>query len=349
MREPIVIGGQEVAAGTSRSIELPIARRYTANRVFVPVHVVHGKQEGPRLLVCAAVHGDEINGVEIVRRVLASPGIGRIRGSLIAVPIVNVYGFVAQTRYLPDRRDLNRSFPGSARGSLASRLAHTVMTELASNVTHAIDLHTGALHRDNLPQIRATLDDGETVEMARAFGVPVILHAALRDGSLREALKERGVVSLVYEAGEALRFDELSIRAGVRGVRGVMRSLGMLPSKNRTPKPEREPVMSRASQWVRAPESGIVRTSLRLGQEVHKDDVIALISDPLGHEETKVVAPEDGIVIGRINLPLVNEGDALFHIALFKRPSTVATRVEAFQDSLEPEDHVPGADPEPDD
>ncbi|MBW2374167.1 MAG: succinylglutamate desuccinylase/aspartoacylase family protein, partial [Deltaproteobacteria bacterium] len=189
MADDLVVAGTCVAPGTRASLQIPVARRYTANEVFLPAHVINGKRPGPRLFVSGAVHGDEINGTEIIRRLLKLPALENLSGALIAIPIVNVYGFAAQKRYLPDRRDLNRSFPGSSSGSLAARLAHIFMAEVVAKSTHGIDLHTGALHRSNLPQIRACLDDPETLRLARAFGAPVIMDSALRDGSLREAVR----------------------------------------------------------------------------------------------------------------------------------------------------------------
>ncbi len=336
MREPIEIGGVSVAAGTRRSIELPVPGGYTSTSLTVPVHVIHGRRDGAHLLVCAAIHGDEINGVEIVRRLLTSRQMKSLRGTLIAVPVVNVHGFVTQSRYLPDRRDLNRSFPGTARGSQAGRLAHVFMKELVGHATHVIDLHTGAIHRQNLPQIRACLDEPGAVDMARAFGAPVVLHSELRDGSLRGSLRDHDIPGLVYEAGEALRFDEVSIRAGFQGVLSVMRMLEMLKPSKREHR-VRSPLLARGSHWLRAPSSGILRTSVKLGDSVEEDAVVGIVSDPLGENAEKIIATQAGVVIGCTNLPLVNEGDAVFHVALFREPEAVADRVEAFQDALDSE------------
>jgi len=299
----------------------------------MPVHVIRGKKSGPRLLVCAALHGDEINGVEIIRRLVTHPALAQIRGDLIAIPIVNVYGFIHQTRYLPDRRDLNRSFPGSEKGSMAGRLAYLFLNEIVAKCTHGIDLHTAAIHRDNLPQIRACLDDPATSQIANAFPVPVLLDAALRPGTIREAAGKLGVPWLVYEAGEALRFDELSIRAGVRGIIQVMREIGMLP-KRKTTKPY-VPQVAKNSYWVRASQSGIYRSIMPMGAHINRGDVLGLIDDPYGGTEKQVHAPASGIVIGRTNLPLVYEGDALCHIAQFKRAGEAASVVEAFQSEFE--------------
>jgi len=283
------------------------------------------------VFVCAAVHGDELNGVEIIRRLMKRRALNRICGTIIAVPIVHVYGVIGRSRYLPDRRDLNRPFPGSGRGSLAARLADLFMTEIVSHCTHGIDLHTGALHRSNLPQLRGNLDDDETLRLARLFGVPVLINADLRDGSLREAAAARGIPMLLYEAGEALRFDEISIRAGVQGILNVMRGLEMLPPVRGKRRHSHEPFVARSSAWVRAPASGIFRGMVPVGAYVKADECLGSIAEPAGDTERDVRASRGGIVIGRSNLPLVLEGEALFHIASFEDLDEVAGQVEEFQ------------------
>lgn len=342
---PFELGGTTVPAGERATVELRLTRLYTHSAITMPVQVVHGKQPGPRLFVSAAIHGDEINGVEIIRRLLKLPTLRRLHGTLIAVPVVNVHGFIHHSRYLPDRRDLNRSFPGSASGSLTARLAQLFMDEIVDNATHGIDLHTGAVHRDNLPQIRGNLDDPETERLARAFGVPVLLNSALRDGSLRQVAADRGIPMLLYEAGEALRFNELSIRAGVRGIIQVMRALDMLPPSKSKQRKTVDPLIARSSLWVRAPDSGILRIIRPLGARVRKGDVLGVLADAFGEREVTVTSPVNGIIIGRINLPLANEGDALFHIGRFEKTSEAAALVEEFQS--EHEESLSGAIEEP--
>lgn len=334
MREPLQIGGVSVAPGTRTSLRIPVGRRYTHHEVWLPTSVVHGARVGPRLFVCAAIHGNEINGVEIIRRLLQHRSLNALRGTLIAVPIVNVYGFTTKRRELPDGRDLNRTFPGSPTGSLTARLAHIFMEEVVKGSTHGIDLHTGASHRVNLPQIRGCLDDPETERLARAFGSPVILDANVRDGSLRQAVFERKIPMLLYEGGEALRFDEFAIRAGVRGILSVMRAIGMLKDAKKSRLPT-EPVVARSSLWTRAPESGILHQSVGLGARVQKRDILGRLSDPLGETSVEVRAPVSGIVIGKTLLPLVNEGDALFHIATFERPREVEEQLEQYRALLD--------------
>lgn len=324
----IEIGGTVVKPGTRVNIDLPIADLYTATSLHMPVQVICGRRSGPVLFVSAAIHGDELNGVEIIRRLLKRKVLASLKGTLIAVPIVNIHGFLNQSRYLPDRRDLNRSFPGSKKGSIASRLADLFINQIVSKADIGIDLHTGAINRSNLPQIRANLDDPATLELAKAFGVPVIINSDIRDGSLRACAYDRGMPVLIYESGEALRFNEISIRAGMRGILNVMRQVGMLP-KSKSAK-QVTPVVARSTSWVRASDSGIITAKVNLGSSVRKGQSLALISSPLGDEESDVAAPFDGIVIGKSNLPLTHEGDALFNLAAFKSIPRAENLVESF-------------------
>ena len=335
MRSAFEIAGRQIAPGARALVDLQMPRLSSHTELSMPVHVIQGRRDGPTLFVCAAVHGDELNGVEIIRRVLKTRALGRLRGTLIAVPVVNAYGLIHESRYLPDRRDLNRSFPGSDEGSLAARLAHLFLEEIVSRCTHGIDLHTGAMHRTNLPQIRGNLDDPETLRLARAFGVPVLLNASLRDGSLRA-----GIPTLLSEAGEALRFDEVSIRAGTHGGLAVMRELGMLPpSRRKTPRPE--PFISRRSLWVRAPESGMLGTVVRLGAQVARGETLGYVDDAYSGRRESIISTSNGVVIGRLERPLVHEGDAVYHIARFKGDvSEIAGSVEDFQANHAEEEDV---------
>lgn len=336
MQAAIRIGDNSIRPGQRQTVDLPIARLYTHAEMTMPVHVVHGRKEGPRLFVCASIHGDEINGAEVIRRLLKLKLLDRLHGSLLAIPIVNVYGYVGHSRYLPDRRDLNRSFPGTEKGSLSGRLAHLFMDKIVTHCTHGLDLHSGSNHRQNLPQIRAGLEDPETARMARAFGAPVIIESRMRDGSLREAVRERGIPMLVYEGGEAMRFDEVAILMGVRGIVAVMREIGMLP-RRRGAKPHFEPLVAKSTTWVRAPMSGILPWRVALGTHVSKGQVVATVADPFGEREAKVLAPVSGVVIGRLNLPMAHAGDALFNIASLDSGADVEGTLEALDNFLSPE------------
>lgn len=314
LRESFAIGSVRVRAGSTKEVELPITRLVTGGDVSLPVRVVHGREAGPTVWVNAAIHGDEVVGVEVIRQAMATLSARTFRGTLVAVPVVNVLGFMTGDRYLPDRRDLNRSFPGSARGSLASRIAHLFMTEVVSKCDVGLDLHTAADRRANLPQIRADLDDPRTRALAEAFGAPVMLHARLRDGSLRQAARDRGATVLLYEAGEALRFDEDAIAVGVRGVRRVLASLRMIDDEPATETPV-EVTEARASSWVRARGTGILHLDVHLGEWVEEGQRLGGLSDTFGRRVRLVHADRPGIVIGLTRAPIVNAGDALVHVA----------------------------------
>ncbi|NLQ16835.1 succinylglutamate desuccinylase/aspartoacylase family protein [Marinomonas sp. M1K-6] len=329
----LTIDGVDIPLGGTVRIKLPMVKLYTDTNMSMPVFVKRGKRTGPTLFISAAIHGDELNGIEIISRIIQSKYLENLKGTLIAVPIVNGYGVLNQSRYLPDRRDLNRSFPGSKRGSLAGRVADRFLNEIVAKADYGIDLHTGSLHRTNLPQVRANLDDPEILAIAKAFGVPVVLNSNLRDGSLRECAEDVGAKVILYEAGEALRFDELSIRAGVKGIVGVMRHLGMLP-KSRSKKSLSEPRIARSSSWIRATDSGFTTHIKELGDLVEEGDVLAEIKDPYGDILDQVLCKNGGIIIGKQNIPLVQEGEAMYHIAHFLAPDEVAGYVESMQDEL---------------
>ncbi len=312
-RPSFEIGPIRVRPGQTKAVSLPITRLVTGADVDLPVRVVHGREDGPTVWIDAAIHGDEAVGVEVVRQVLAEIDPKTLRGTLIAVPIVNVLGFMTGDRYLPDRRDLNRSFPGSARGSLASRIAHLMMTEVVAKCDVGIDLHTGSDRRTNLPQIRADLEDPRTRELAEAFAAPVMLHARLRDGSLRAAAREAGATVLLYEAGEAWRMDGWAIDAGVRGVRRVLASLGMTdPVEEDPPAPSQA---SFRSSWVRARGTGMLHLEVALGEHVVEGQRLGGLFDSFGKRVRLVHAERAGVVIGRTEAPVVNSGDAVVHVA----------------------------------
>ena len=319
-RAPIAIGGHSVHAGRRQQFELPISRLMSGTPVGLPVVVLHGVGEGPTVWLSAAVHGDEICGVEIIRRVLEHLNPRAMAGTVLAVPIVNVHGFNNGDRYLPDRRDLNRSFPGSERGSLASRIAHLMMTEIIANASVGIDLHTGSDARTNLPQIRADLDDVRTFELAMTFGAPIAIHSRVRDGSLRQAATEAGAAVLLYEGGEASRFDPISIKAGTDGVLRVLSSLHVIATGPALPlQSDRAMPVSRRTSWVRATRSGILHLDAGLGTNVEAGETIATIYDPFGKRLSRIQSRLSGLVIGTTQHPLVNRGDAVVHVAAVER------------------------------
>ncbi|SIS57648.1 hypothetical protein SAMN05421759_101523 [Roseivivax lentus] len=330
MPRPFEIGEVTIAPGTRASVDLPVSVLSDHTPVHLSAEVVHGRRPGPTFFVSAAIHGDEVIGVEIVRRLLRARPLERLAGTLIAVPVVNTFGFLNQSRYLPDRRDLNRSFPGSAHGSLAARLADIFLTEIVTRCDVGIDLHSAAVGRTNLPQIRLTPGDARLAELGAAFAAPVTMNSRVRDGSLREAADNAGVDVLLYEAGEGLRFDETAARAGVAGILRVMQHLGMIAGRG-VPRARGASVFCDGSSWVRAPSGGLLRTLKAAGDYVEEGAVLGIVSDPFGAVDHEIAAPEAGIVIGRTNLPVVNEGDACFHIATPARPMAQ----DAMSDHLE--------------
>ncbi len=311
-RPPFEIAEHYVPAGKRTQLDLPIARLMSGTPVALPVIVYHGRADGPTMWITAAIHGDEIGGVEIIRRVTENLDATTISGTVIAVPIVNVHGFNTGDRYLPDRRDLNRSFPGSRRGSLAGRVAHLMMSEIVERSDVGIDLHTGSDHRTNHPQIRADLEDAKTLELAQVFGAPVTIHSRTRDGSLREAATEAGATVLLFEGGEAQRFDPKAIAAGTMGVQRVLHHLGITEDG---PEPGEGTAYSRETRWSRAPRSGILHLHRELGDRVAKGDVVGGVLDPYGKRLGRIVAATDGLIIGQTQHPLVNRGDAVLHVA----------------------------------
>lgn len=326
--------GLSIPAGQRARVPVVVPGTHASTDLQMPVTVVHGRRTGPVVFVAAALHGDELVGVEVIRRLLEHPALRRLRGTILAVPVVNVHGFIQQERYLPDRRDLNRSFPGSPTGSLAARLAHVFMQTIVSRATQGIDLHTAAVHRSNLPQVRGCLDDAATERLCLAFDAPVVLNAQLRDGSLRQAAHDAGVPLVLYEAGEALRLDETAVRAGLHGVLSVLSALGMVTGHRRR---RNDPVVARRSYWVRAPRAGVLRAAVTTGSRVRRRQEIGVVYDPLGGEEVVVAASAGGIVVGSTTNPLVNEGDALFHIAVFgdrEEADDLADQLEDYDEHL---------------
>ncbi|MFW8594433.1 succinylglutamate desuccinylase/aspartoacylase family protein [Cribrihabitans neustonicus] len=327
-REDFAIGGVRIAPGGRQTVDLPISVLSDHTPVTMSVHVRHGRKSGPVVFLSAGIHGDEVIGVEIIRRVLSTPGLASLRGTLLAVPIVNTFGFLNHSRYLPDRRDLNRVFPGSTGGSLASRLANQFLNRIVARSDLGIDLHSAAIHRTNYPQVRISPGDARMEELATVFGAPIVMRSALREGSLRQAAKDIGKDVLLFEAGEGLRFDELSVRAGVAGILRVLRHLGMLPAKGIS-KPKAAPQFCPSSKWLRAPMGGLLRIYKADGELVRRGEVLATVSDPFGEKEQHIEAPFGGIIVGRAVMPVVNEGDAIFHLG---RVGSVAHAEDAVED-----------------
>lgn len=329
-----ILGSERIAPGTRKTVDLAVSTLSNHTPVNMSVHVIHGRKPGPVMFVSAAVHGDEVIGVEIVRRLLRTPALDRLSGTLMAIPIVNAFGFLNHSRYLPDRRDLNRCFPGTSGGSLASRLANQFLNEVVARADVGIDLHSAAAGRTNLPQIRLTPANARLAELGAAFGAPVLMESKLRDGSLRAASQAMDVDVLLYEAGEGLRFDEYGARTGHAGILRVMHQLGMISSKG-VPRQKAPSVKCSDSTWLRAPGAGLLRTLKATGDVIEKGSLLGVVSDPFGETEYEVVSDETGIIIGRTNLPIVNEGDALFHVGVTSRPAHAEASLEGMSSALD--------------
>lgn len=309
---PLGIAGETVAPGARRRVDLPIGRLASGTWLEMPLEVLCGDREGPTIWLSGAIHGDEVIGVEIVRQVLDRLEPAALAGQIIAAPIVNVFGFVIESRYLPDRRDLNRSFPGSARGSLASRTARLFMDEVVARCDLGIDLHAGSDDRTNLPQVRCDLDDRQTRRLARAFAAPVTIHSRPRAGTLRAAALRAGKRVLLFEGGEPRRFSPEAVATGVPGILRVLAELEMIDG---VPAAEGATLESRQTTWARAPRGGIVRLEVGLGERVERNALLASIGDPLGDHPEPVRAPIAGVVVGLTVNPLTAQGDALVHLA----------------------------------
>ncbi|MTI19899.1 succinylglutamate desuccinylase/aspartoacylase family protein [Fulvivirga sp. RKSG066] len=311
----IVIDGHEVAPGEELQINAVIGRLPTRTPINIPVFVNRAVEDGPVLLIMAGVHGDETNGIEIVRRFLKNKYNKPTRGTIIAIPVYNVYGFINHSRGLPDGKDLNRSFPGSQSGSLASRVAHFLTTQIIPVIDYGLDFHTGGKSHNNYPQIRAYFESEADTELAQIFGAPFIIHSGFRDKSLRKSAAKAGKQILVYEGGETLRLRKHVIDSGVNGILRVMKHLGM---RDEAPEIIHKPIFIENSSWVRAKYAGLHHSLVRNGAKVEKKQLIGLITDPYGQFEKQIKSPMDGYVIGINNYPVVNMGDALLHIGSAK-------------------------------
>ncbi len=311
--------GISVEKGERKIVNIEIARLYDNTTMILPFEVIRGREDGPVVFISSALHGDELNGTETIRRLLEMDIFEHMKGTIIAVPIVNVYGFNTKSRYLPDRRDLNRSFPGGPEGSLASQLAHVFTTEIVDKCTHGIDLHTGAVNRSNLPQIRACFDAGDIVQaMAKDFGAPVTMDEPLREGSLREYCYSKNIPVILYEGGEALRYSEKAITYALDGIINVMTGLGMIEKlKSSHVQSNDTRRMIAASHWIRAPQSGLLVSDKKLGDMVEEGDVLGHMTDAFNHERAAIICSAKGIIIGATTTPLLNQGDATYHIAYY--------------------------------
>jgi uncharacterized protein len=311
MAKSILINKESIAPGENREVNLNIYRLPTRTVMEIPVHVFRSMNEGPVILISAGMHGDELNGIEILRQLLRGKYFERLKkGSVLAMPIINILSFLNGSRDLPDGRDLNRCFPGSASGSLGSRIAHDLINEIIPQIDFGIDFHTGGAKINNYPQVRCVFDDPKNIDLGKKFGAPFIVHSPYRDKTLRKEAEKLGKPILVYEAGESMRFNKLAIREGINGCLRLMNDCGMLDEKVEPG----ETKILQETKWVRAVMSGLFRTTKKYGSAVEKGELIGSISDPYGEMEIKLTSPSDGYIIGINNQPVINEGDALIHI-----------------------------------
>ncbi|MCR9173372.1 MAG: succinylglutamate desuccinylase/aspartoacylase family protein [bacterium] len=309
--------GTEIRPGRNYQLSIDIAHLHTRTKIDIPVIIRRARKSGPCVLITAGIHGDEVNGVEIVRQLIANKYNVPEAGTIICVPVINPFGFIMRTREFPDGRDLNRVFPGALKGSLASRVAHELMTKIVPHADYCIDYHTGGAARFNYSQLRISNENPELLKVAKAFGAPFIKYSSYREKSYRESATKLGKQVLLFEGGKALHFDREVTRSGVDGTLNVLHYLGMRSSPAKLEKlDKREPVIFSESTWVRSKHSGMYRSLMRNGRKVHKGDIVGTITDPYGAFERKVKATADGYIICLNHSPIVTLGDALLHIAM---------------------------------
>ena len=309
MRE-IVINGVHIPPGKQIQINISISRLPSHTLIDMPVFVFRAKADGPSLLLTAGIHGDEINGIEVLRRLIKEKTLMPDQGTVIAIPLVNVYGFISTSRNLPDGKDLNRCFPGTVGGSLATRLAYMLMSEIVPHIDYGVDFHTGGARISNYPQIRCTLEDRLPRQMAEAFAAPFTVQSDMIDKSFRKEAFKKGKTILVYEGGESLRLDEFAINQGIIGVRRLLQHLGM----KRKQEAIQPTILLHQNTWLRAKASGIFTAFVGYGAQVTRNQPIANLTDPYGQTQVILKSPLDGYVIGLNKMPVVNAGDALVHV-----------------------------------
>ncbi len=305
--------GQLVPPGQLQNVTWSASETFSGTTIPNAVLVVNGRKPGPVLCLTAAVHGDELNGIETVRRVVHNLNPEKLQGTLIGVPIVNMQGFQRHSRYLPDRRDLNRFFPGNPRGSSASRIAYSFFHDVVSHCDGLVDLHTGSFHRTNLPQLRANLNNPDVVALTEGFGATVILHSEGREGTLRRAAVDAGIPAVTLEAGEPLRVQDDAVQHAVKGIHTLLDMLGMYQERRFWGNPE--PTYY-TSQWVRADQGGILFGTVKLGKRVKQGDVLGTVTDPITNESSSIVSPHNGRIIGMALNQFVMPGYATFHLGL---------------------------------
>ncbi len=327
------ICNETIHPGESLSLALPLPELFSCAPLYMPIKVIHGKRPGPCLLVTAAMYGNELNGTEIISQLLNVSALKKLQGTLIAIPVLNVYGLINRSRYLPGGLDLDSCFPGTKTGTHASRMAHVFTSEIFNKADACIDLQTGFINYTNLPQIYVNFNDEEAKTLAKTFNAPVISNTVCEKGMLRTLAFEEKKPFLLYEAGEAMRFNEHAIKVGVKGILNVMRKLDMLPHSTTKKDNVLKSFFTEKNIWVRASTSGISHTKHKLGAHVKKGEVLCTINDPFGATDSMTVtSPEEAIIVGKNNLPLVHEGESLFQLAVFPKMQHTASHLEEWKE-----------------
>lgn len=317
----ITIGGETVSPGENKLLKISIDRLPTGTLIDIPIYVFNAKKPGPVLLVQAGLHGDEINGIEIVRRMLKQKEFKVKKGAVIAVPILNIFGFIHFSRDVPDGKDVNRSFPGTKSGSMASRIAYHYVTEVMNQMDYAIDLHTGGAQRHNFPQIRYTEGDEKSRDLAEVFNAPIAFASRLIKGSFRNAAYRMGKPAIVFEAGESMRFDDHAILEGRLGILKILKHFGMVHKIDPTLVERKEAISLKDRKWLRAPTAGMFIPEITNGSELKKGQLMGMVTDTYARHAKRIKAPFDGYVISVNHQAVVNQGDALFHLGKVNPPA----------------------------
>ena len=324
--ETLEILGEKIELGESRVIDFNLAKLFTSTKIEIPIIIERAKIPGPTILITAAIHGDEINGVEIVRQLIARKLNKPKRGTIICIPILNVFGFLNTHRAFPDGRDLNRSFPGTRRGSLASRVAYHFTSEILPHADYCLDFHTGGASRFNAPQIRVKPNDENLLQLAKIFNVPFTVYSNNLKKSYRATCDKMGIPIVLFEGGKSLESNKQIVNYGVRGTVRFLSHLGMLDSKFKVTVPLNNTVLIEKSRWLRAQRSGLFHLKIKINSLVEKGELLATITDPYGTMRYKVLAPNNGYIINVNQSPIVHQGDAIFHISTKDGTSTKEER-----------------------
>lgn len=325
---------QEIQPGESISLALPLPEVFSCANLYMPIQVINGKKPGPCVLIIAAMHGNELNGTEIINRLSSIKRLNKLEGSIIAIPIFNVYAFLNKSRHLPGNNSLEKSFPGSKKGTLAERVTNLFIQKIFSLADYCIDLQTGFNNYTNFPQLYTDTNNTDYSELAKAFGSPIVSNLTCEEGMLSAYAKKKNTPYFIYEAGEASRFNETAIKTGVKGVVNFLESLKMITKKTSLTNKNSNTLFVEKNIWVRASTSGISYSSKKLGQHIQQGEEIAVIKDPFGASEAQpIYCPEDSVIVGKNNMPLVREGEGLFQLATFKKGKQAASSLTDWKEN----------------